>query len=106
MHMGGGIVAGYFGIIFWHIHIWIRKWYEEKRILSVAEILKKGSVFWPAILFALTLGIVWEFLEYVYGLSGLDIIHRADTITDIVNDMTGSIIAIIIWKFSNRNLRK
>ncbi len=98
MHVGGGIVAGYFGILFWHIHVWLRRRGDDGRMLSPGEVLKQSAVIWPALIITLIVGVAWEFLEHAYGLSGLDIAHRGDTVTDLVNDTTGGVIAIIIWE--------
>ncbi len=46
----------------------------------------------------LIIGILWEFLEAAYGLSGLRGVQAVDTIADIINDILGGIIGILFWK--------
>ncbi len=82
MHVLGGIFAGYLGILF-----------QTMRTMDV----KKRPSLWVALSAALTVGIAWEILEYSYGLAGLDPIHRFDTLKDLVNDMMGGVIALLVW---------
>ncbi len=82
MHVLGGVLAGYFGIVA-----------NTIRHMNKAN---RPSL-WVALLSALAVGVAWEVLEYVYGLSGLDPIHRFDTIKDLVNDMMGGVIALLVW---------
>jgi hypothetical protein len=90
MHVLGGLFAGYLGII-----------------IYVMTTMKKRSPLWPALLASLIVGIAWEFLEYAYGLSGLDPIHRFDAIKDLLNDMMGGVISLLVWDlFIHKKLNK
>ncbi len=82
MHVLGGILAGHSGIVC--------------SVFFSKDTKKKPSL-WIAIFAALIVGIAWEVLEYGYGLSGLDPIHRFDAIKDLVNDMMGGVIALLVW---------
>ena len=46
------------------------------------------------------IGVLWELLEYMYGLSGLSPERRLDTIADLINDTLGAImIAIAMYTY-------
>lgn len=97
MHIAGGLLAGYFGILLSYVFVWI----NGKGLLSLDEIKTKSKVVLPAILLAVIVGISWELLEFYFGLSGLDPIRRADTIFDLFNDTFGGVLAIGVWKLMN-----
>lgn len=97
MHIFGGLIASYFGILLWYIY----KWFKSGRVATAQELVKNSSVIIPGLIVVLIMGISWEILEYAFDLSGLDFIHRADTIMDIINDVLGGILAIIIWKLTS-----
>lgn len=92
MHVLGGLFAGYFGIA---CSVFFSKNTKKKPSLRVA------------LSAALIVGIAWEVLEYGYGLSGLDPIHRFDAIKDLINDMMGGVISLLVWDiFIYRKLNK
>lgn len=97
MHIIGGLIAGYFGILLWHMIVWV----HGRGVLSSADIKSKSKVVLPAIVLAIIVGIAWEFLEYYFDLSGLDLLHRADTLFDLFNDTFGGVLAIGVWKIMN-----
>lgn len=85
MHIFGGVLAGYFGLF---CYAWLKRsknGYGASSSICVAL----GA--------ALGIGIVWECIEYAFGLSGLSRELRFDTLADIVNDMIGGVISLIIW---------
>lgn len=88
MHIFGGFMAS-LGFI------WL-----AAAILFVSRNLKlspKKEWFW-GILGVVIIGVLWEFLEAAYGLSGLRGMQAVDTIADIVNDIAGGIIGVLFWK--------
>ncbi len=97
MHIIGGLIAGYFGILLWHMIVWV----HGKGVLSLEEIKSNSKVVLPAIVLAIIVGICWELLEFYFDLSGLDPIRRADTIFDLFNDTFGGVLAIGVWKIMN-----
>lgn len=58
----------------------------------------KKEWFW-GILGVVIIGVLWEFLEASYGLSGLRGIYFLDTIADIFNDTLGGILGIFFWQY-------
>ena len=92
MHVLGGLFAGYFGIAC---------------SVFFSKNTKKKPSLWIALLAALIVGVLWEILEYAYGLAGLDSIHRFDTIKDLLNDMTGGVLSLLVWDlFIHKKLNK
>ncbi len=80
MHILGGVFAGYLGMIGY-----------------VFATRNRRPPAWVSVLSALAVGIAWEILEHQYGLAGLDPVHRFDTLKDLVDDMMGGVIALLIW---------
>ena len=53
-----------------------------------------------AVVGGLIIGVLWELLEYLYGLSGLSPERRLDTIADLINDTLGAVlIAIAMYTY-------
>lgn len=101
MHILGGILAGYFGLWLYSLAIW----YKSKYKISIVDLVNKSKRIWPAIISAIIVGIVWEVIEYYFGLSGLNEIHRTDTLFDLVNDTFGGFLAFLVWKYLSRNIK-
>jgi Na+/melibiose symporter-like transporter len=92
VHMAGGFIAslGFIWLVATVLYLRYTKRLEAKK-----------AWFW-GILGALVIGILWEFLEAAYGLSGLRGIHMLDTIADIFNDTIGGIFGILFWRYLSR----
>lgn len=86
-HMFGGFTAA-LGII-WLI--------EVIRLYQGKDLMRYRSVIIFALLGALFIGLLWEFLECSYGLSGFSGIYFIDTIADLFNDMIGGVLGALCW---------
>ena len=84
MHIAGGIMVGFFG---YTIIDFVNKDYSNNR--------KKRFV----LLFVLGVGVIWEFIETLYGVGGLSVEYRLNTIKDIFDDVLGGGLSILIWNF-------
>lgn len=113
MHILGGALAGYFGIVTYMCFVLFlhsRGNKVGKVATTVVDGIGEGAIrqntdtlditlgrsVLVSLISAFIVGISWEFLEYCFGLSGLGIDHRVDTIADIINDMMGGITVAII----------
>jgi hypothetical protein len=85
MHVFGGIFAGYCGLL---LHTFM-----------TMDVMRKTPPLIVPLLSSLAIGILWEVLEYQYGLSGLDPLHRFDALKDIINDMIGGVVSLAVWHF-------
>lgn len=99
MHIAGGLLAAYFGIFIANIIVWK----QGKGLYSKEDIIAKTPIIFPALIFAIVVGISWEILEAWFDLSGLDIVHRGDTIFDLINDTFGGFLAILEWNLLVKN---
>jgi hypothetical protein len=79
MHMLGGLMAGFFTIV-------------------ALDIFSQKVTYTKILIGVLIVGILWEVLEWMYGLSGLSVLYRYDVIKDIVDDLIGGLGACLIWK--------
>lgn len=99
MHVLGGATASYFAIFALLTYIFI-KHRRAEYTPSLATFFITGLVG------ALFVGILWEFLEFAFGLSGLGLEYRFDTFKDLMNDMIGGVltsIALYIGLLDRRN---
>ncbi len=92
VHMAGGFVAS-LGFI------WLA---ATILYFSRSARLKANKAWFWGILGALVIGILWEFLETAYGLSGLRGIYFLDTIADIFNDTIGGVLGIFFWQYLSK----
>ncbi len=79
MHVLGGIMAGFFTLIF-------------LRAFKLKETVPY------ALVGVLLVGLGWEALELLYKVGVVNFMYWADTVKDIINDTIGGLIAIYIWK--------
>jgi hypothetical protein len=113
MHILGGALAGYFGIVTYMCFVLFlhsRGNKVGKVTTAVVDGIGEGAIrqdtgtlditlgrsVLVSLISAFIVGISWEFLEYCFGLSGLGIDHRVDTIADVINDMMGGITVAVI----------
>lgn len=118
MHILGGVLVGYFSIFtMLFIDYFRKKQIYDPQILiegqfarqmhstklndldfksnSITKEYSKSKFVFVGILGGLIVGILWELLEYAFGLSGLGVDRRIDTISDLLNDVIGAIIISI-----------
>jgi hypothetical protein len=88
MHIAGGFTAAMGSI--WLI--------ETIRYGAKLSVERGSQLFVWGISGAFVVGLLWEFLEMYYGLSGFSGIYRIDTIADLINDMIGGVFGVIYWK--------
>ncbi len=114
MHILGGALAGYFGIVTYMCFVLFlhsRGNRVGKVAIAVVDGIGEGESVGQSsralditlgrsvlisLISAFVVGVLWEFLEYCFGLSGLGVDHRLDTIADMINDMMGGITVAII----------
>lgn len=89
MHILGGMVVS--GSIIWFIHMYYN-------LRHYQDILSTKTTLVLVLCGVLCIGILWEYIESLYGLSGLATSYRLDTISDICNDMMGALLGFISWK--------
>jgi hypothetical protein len=68
---------------------------------------KKLYLFTGALIASLVVGIIWEILEYAMGLSQYTPGFVFDTVTDLINDVTGGILtwALVSQLFIKRETK-
>lgn len=90
MHFVSGIIVGYFGMFIATL-IW-------KKSLQLSQ-RKKLLLFVVALLTSLLIGMIWEILEYSMGLIQNTPELVFDTVSDLIDDVSGGILA---WALANR----
>ncbi len=91
MHFVGGMMVGYAGMFF-ALLVW------RKSILNSPR--AKIYLFLAAGISAFSVGAYWEVLEHLYNLSKYTPDYVFDSVSDIINDTAGGILAwVLTWRW-------
>ncbi len=88
MHFTGGILIG--GLILWGI-------------LRVRPNVSRGNLFLTLLIGTIIVGIGWEVMEYVGGITQGEAGYVFDTVKDLIMDTLGGLVAWGIYTFTTRS---